>query len=54
MEIRRADGTNFTGWGFSADARRRTWTFDAGVDGTYIHEDDDTETETAETNEGSR
>ena len=40
VEIRRADGTTFTGWGFSADARRRTWTFDAGVDGTYIHEDD--------------
>jgi LPS export ABC transporter protein LptC len=48
VSIQRADGTNFTGWGFSADARRRTWTFDLGVDGTYIHEDDDSETEEAD------
>ncbi|MDR2053668.1 MAG: LPS export ABC transporter periplasmic protein LptC, partial [Treponema sp.] len=25
VDITRSDGTSFTGWGFSADARRRSW-----------------------------
>jgi LPS export ABC transporter protein LptC len=41
VDILRSVGTNFTGWGFIADARRRTWTFSDGVKGTYIEEDDD-------------
>jgi LPS export ABC transporter protein LptC len=44
--IQRSDGTVFSGRGFSADARSRTWTFDDGVEGTYIDkeiEDDDEE-----------
>jgi LPS export ABC transporter protein LptC len=43
VEILRSDGTSFTGWGFSADARYRTWSFTGGVQGTYIDDDDDGE-----------
>jgi hypothetical protein len=45
VEILRSDGTSFTGWGFSADARRRTWSFTDGVQGIYIDDDDDDEEE---------
>ncbi|MDR2246623.1 MAG: LPS export ABC transporter periplasmic protein LptC [Treponema sp.] len=41
VAIRRLNGTSFTGWGFSADVRRRTWTFTDGVQGVYIETDDD-------------
>jgi LPS export ABC transporter protein LptC len=41
VEILRSDGTSFTGWGFSADARHRTWIFENGVQGTYIDKDED-------------
>ncbi|MDR3131371.1 MAG: LPS export ABC transporter periplasmic protein LptC [Treponema sp.] len=40
VEILRNDGTKFTGWGFSADARRRTWAFAGGVQGAYVDDDD--------------
>jgi LPS export ABC transporter protein LptC len=43
VEIHRLDGTSFTGWGFSADARRRTWAFTNGVRGVYVDADDDEE-----------
>jgi hypothetical protein len=43
VDITRSDGTSFTGWGFSADARRRSWEFKNGAEGTYIEEDDDEE-----------
>jgi hypothetical protein len=43
VDIKRSDGTSFTGQGFSADARRRTWSFTYGVGGIYIHEDDEEE-----------
>ena len=39
VNILRTDGTSFTGRGFSANARTRTWEFSAGAEGTYIHED---------------
>jgi LPS export ABC transporter protein LptC len=39
-------GTDFTGIGFQADARRRTWEFSGSVGGTYVHEDDEEEEET--------
>jgi LPS export ABC transporter protein LptC len=45
VDIKRSDGTSFTGQGFSADARRRTWSFTYGVDGIYIHEDDEEDEE---------
>jgi LPS export ABC transporter protein LptC len=43
VEIHRLDGTTFTGWGFSADVRHRTWTFTDGVEGIYIDTDDEEE-----------
>jgi len=39
--IQRQNGTTFTGVGFRADIRRRTWEFSGSVEGTYIHEDDE-------------
>jgi len=39
--IQRSDGTYFTGRGFSADARNRSWAFSGEVKGTYVEEDDD-------------
>jgi LPS export ABC transporter protein LptC len=39
VNILRSDGTSFTGRGFSANARTRTWEFSAGAEGTYTHED---------------
>ena len=39
--IQRSDGTSFTGRGFSADARNRTWAFSGEVKGLYVEEDDD-------------
>jgi LPS export ABC transporter protein LptC len=37
--ITRSDGTSFTGRGFSADARYRTWVFASGIEGTYVDGD---------------
>jgi LPS export ABC transporter protein LptC len=41
VEIERSDGTIFTGRGFSADARSRTWSFSGEVKGTYVEKDED-------------
>jgi LPS export ABC transporter protein LptC len=41
VNVFQPDGTSFSGVGFSADARRRTWEFSGGVSGTYVHEDDE-------------
>jgi LPS export ABC transporter protein LptC len=41
VNISRENGTSFTGRGFTADARSRTWEFLDEVNGTYIHDDDD-------------
>ena len=50
VDIERSDGTNFTGIGFTANARNRTWTFAGEVKGTYVEEDEDKEdTVTVET-----
>jgi LPS export ABC transporter protein LptC len=49
--ISQSDGTSFTGIGFWADARKRSWEFYGGVSGTYIDEDKKEETEEAETDE---
>ena len=43
VNVFQPDGTSFSGVGFSADARRRTWEFSGGVSGTYVHEDDEEE-----------
>jgi len=41
VDIQRSDGTNFTGRGFSANVRDRTWTFLDEVKGSYVEEDED-------------
>jgi hypothetical protein len=43
VNVLRENGTSFTGWGFTANARNRTWEFSRGVGGTYIHDDDEEE-----------
>jgi len=40
VNIYQESGTSFTGIGFRADARRRTWEFTGNVSGTYVHDDD--------------
>ena len=48
VEIERRDGTKFTGMGFTADARHRTWSFSGEVKGHYVEsEKDDEEKEKA-------
>jgi LPS export ABC transporter protein LptC len=49
VNIYQESGTAFTGTGFHADARRRTWEFDGNVSGTYIYDDDEDETNIEET-----
>ena len=41
VQIFQENGTVFTGIGFHADARQRTWEFSGSVSGTYIHDDDE-------------
>jgi LPS export ABC transporter protein LptC len=45
VEITRSDGTGFSGLGFSADARRRTWNFEAGVSGSYTESEKEADDE---------
>jgi LPS export ABC transporter protein LptC len=48
VDMYRSDGTNFSGQGFSANVRDRTWGFASGIQGTYIWEDDEEESEESE------
>ena len=41
VDIQRSDGTNFTGRGFSADIRRRTWAFTGEAWGSFVDEEDE-------------
>jgi LPS export ABC transporter protein LptC len=43
VDIERSDGTSFTGKGFSADIRGRTWDFTGEVAGSYVETEDDDE-----------
>jgi len=43
VAVSRSDGTVFSGYGFSANARSRTWAFSGQVAGRYIDKDDDEE-----------
>jgi LPS export ABC transporter protein LptC len=45
VTMRRSDGTNFFGTGFSANIRDRTWGFASGIEGTYIWEDNEKDNE---------
>jgi LPS export ABC transporter protein LptC len=52
VDIQRSDGTVFSGTGFTADSRRRTWSFTGGVEGSYVDtEIEEEETESGETEE---
>jgi LPS export ABC transporter protein LptC len=51
VDIQRSDGTLFSGRGFTADARSRTWAFNGGVEGIYIDTEDDEEAEAGEISE---
>jgi LPS export ABC transporter protein LptC len=51
VDIQRSDGTVFSGRGFSADARNRTWTFDDTVEGLYVDTEDDEDGEIADSAE---
>lgn len=44
--IQRSDGTLFSGKGFSADARSRTWAFSGSVEGTFVDKDEEESVET--------
>jgi LPS export ABC transporter protein LptC len=44
VNIIQENGTRFTGTGFEANARTRTWQFARGVRGTYVHEDKEEDT----------
>jgi lipopolysaccharide assembly outer membrane protein LptD (OstA) len=48
VSITRSDGTELSGYGFSADIRRRTWEFEKDVKGTVVEKDNDTEDTGAE------
>ncbi|MDR1107727.1 MAG: LPS export ABC transporter periplasmic protein LptC [Spirochaetaceae bacterium] len=41
VDIYRSDGTSFTGKGFSANLRSRTWNFTSGAEGVYTQDDDE-------------
>ena len=45
VDIERSDGTYFSGKGFFADARNRTWAFSGEVKGTYVEKEDEEEDE---------
>jgi len=45
VDIERSDGTSFSGRGFFADARNRTWAFSGEVKGTYVEKEDKDEDE---------
>ncbi|MDR2418173.1 MAG: LPS export ABC transporter periplasmic protein LptC [Treponema sp.] len=48
VDMKRSDGTDFSGWGFSANIRDRTWGFSSGIQGAYFWEDEDEDTEAEE------
>jgi LPS export ABC transporter protein LptC len=41
VRIRREDGTNFQGRGFTANTRSRRWEFSGPIGGVYVDEDED-------------
>jgi LPS export ABC transporter protein LptC len=43
VNVYQENGTVFTGIGFFADARQRTWEFSSNVSGTYVYDDDEEE-----------
>ena len=45
VDVGRSDGTSFTGRGFSADIRSRTWVFTGEVKRTYVEKDEEEDEE---------
>jgi len=43
VDVQRSDGTSFTGKGFSADIRSRTWAFTGEVKGSYVEKEEEEE-----------
>jgi LPS export ABC transporter protein LptC len=43
VDMWKSDGTRFSGRGFSANVRERTWSFSGGISGVYVSDDDDDE-----------
>ena len=41
VEVQRSDGTSFTGIGFSAEIRTRTWAFSGEVTGSFVEKDEE-------------
>jgi LPS export ABC transporter protein LptC len=41
VDVKRSDGTTFTGKGFSADIRSRKWSFSGEVKGRYVEKDEE-------------
>ncbi|MDR0411152.1 MAG: LPS export ABC transporter periplasmic protein LptC [Treponema sp.] len=41
VNVSRSDGTSFTGKGFSANTRERTWAFASGANGVYFQKEDE-------------
>ena len=41
VEVHRSDGTSFTGMGFSAEIRGRTWAFSGEAHGVFVDENED-------------
>ena len=54
VHIIQDNGTSFSGIGFHADARLRSWEFSGGVWGTYYHEDDEEEDEDEENDDDEK
>jgi LPS export ABC transporter protein LptC len=45
VDILRSDGTFFSGQGFTADVRSRTWIFSGNVEGVFVDDDEDDDDE---------
>jgi len=41
VNVEQSDGTEFSGIGFAAEVRSRSWTFSSTVEGIYVHEDEE-------------
>jgi hypothetical protein len=46
IDVEQSDGTRFTGYGFSADVRARSWLVSQDASGIYIHNEDEDEDDT--------
>jgi hypothetical protein len=44
IDVEQSDGTRFTGYGFSADVRARSWLVSQDASGIYIHNEDEDDT----------